>query len=514
MANASAEREARFEKGKPADPTANMSPEAAEKWKAMNEEHRDKFKTGEENSRFQAEAEEVVSRFEKDKPADPTENMDPEDAAKWDEENEKNKDKFKTAAAPVFRSVETRDCKLIDRLVSQRGAVDWVTDVRDEKYQRLSEEEGFRERIFPRARESFHEINDFINEAAARLTKRLIAFERGSLPEFEELGYRVKLGKLTPVFGSGGRDWADYDFRQEVSIADKVLGGTDTLRLTWGFRDYVRMSDGGRWTSFDSNRSGGRLTFTEMALTVSVRLHGGDWPGFVAQRKQRMEEKGFKAASTTETSITERVVTRFQKDSSRKPRTVPERHQLKILVDTVKNPLKGKFLGGPTAEEAEETLREKFDYTDAEIRRLKQAKTAGFSYATERMSVLFVQGRKLIPFNIDTIRAINDTWIPIVADDGETHDVDLKVIGHQGSGLLTRQDEQMGVRSETRVDLQIPLDEGVYATTSERAALAALAQVGKKFDFTVEPVRAGYKPKPRTISRFKKVRRPKKFPFR
>lgn len=36
---------ARFEAGKPADPTENMSPEDAAKWKDMNEEHRDKFKT-------------------------------------------------------------------------------------------------------------------------------------------------------------------------------------------------------------------------------------------------------------------------------------------------------------------------------------------------------------------------------------------------------------------------------------------------------------------------------------
>ena len=39
-------------------------------------------------------------------------------------------------------------------------------------------------------------------------------------------------------------------------------------------------------------------------------------------------------------------------------------HQLKIAIDTVKNPLKGKFLGGPSAKEAEKTLRTKYKYTD------------------------------------------------------------------------------------------------------------------------------------------------------
>lgn len=39
------------------------------------------------------------SRFEEGKPADPTKNMSPEDAKKWKEEKERNKDKFKAAAA-------------------------------------------------------------------------------------------------------------------------------------------------------------------------------------------------------------------------------------------------------------------------------------------------------------------------------------------------------------------------------------------------------------------------------
>lgn len=37
------------------------------------------------------------SRFEEGKPADPTENMSPEDAAEWKKQNDKNKDKFKSA---------------------------------------------------------------------------------------------------------------------------------------------------------------------------------------------------------------------------------------------------------------------------------------------------------------------------------------------------------------------------------------------------------------------------------
>jgi hypothetical protein len=50
----------------------------------------------------------------------------------------------------------------------------------------------------------------------------------------------------------------------------------------------------------------------------------------------------------------------------------PEWHQHKIAVDTVKNPLKGTFFGGPTSTEAEYILRYKFGYTDKDIIKLKR----------------------------------------------------------------------------------------------------------------------------------------------
>jgi hypothetical protein len=51
--------------------------------------------------------------------------------------------------------------------------------------------------------------------------------------------------------------------------------------------------------------------------------------------------------------------------------SVADRHQLKICRDTVRNPAKGMFLGGPSAREAEEILRDKFGYTEAQINQLK-----------------------------------------------------------------------------------------------------------------------------------------------
>lgn len=51
--------------------------------------------------------------------------------------------------------------------------------------------------------------------------------------------------------------------------------------------------------------------------------------------------------------------------------SVPDQHQLKILKDTVKNPLKGKFLGGPSAEESKTLLKSKFGWSDARIKKLE-----------------------------------------------------------------------------------------------------------------------------------------------
>lgn len=49
-------------------------------------------------------------------------------------------------------------------------------------------------------------------------------------------------------------------------------------------------------------------------------------------------------------------------------------HQHKIAVDTIKTPMKGVFLGGPTAKEAEQILKTKFGYVQSDIDRLKEMK--------------------------------------------------------------------------------------------------------------------------------------------
>jgi hypothetical protein len=168
------ERQSRFEEGKPADPTENMSPEDAKKWKEEHDKNKDNFKSaavlspdvklefdtaalalrnagkGQQPKKnaiiavrslamalgkmdekraydvlFRAadvmqasgmwdlagkEAnDEKESRFEEGKPADPTENMSPEDAKKWKEEHDKNKDNFKSAGAEPWKAPELKE---------------------------------------------------------------------------------------------------------------------------------------------------------------------------------------------------------------------------------------------------------------------------------------------------------------------------------------------------------------------------------------------------------------------
>lgn len=55
---------------------------------------------------------------------------------------------------------------------------------------------------------------------------------------------------------------------------------------------------------------------------------------------------------------------------------VPSKHQEKIAKDTVKNPDKA-LLGGPSVEEAEKMLKDKFGYTDAQITKLKKTANEG-----------------------------------------------------------------------------------------------------------------------------------------
>jgi len=58
----------------------------------------------------------------------------------------------------------------------------------------------------------------------------------------------------------------------------------------------------------------------------------------------------------------------------KRPTNPVDKRQHDIAVDTVKNPRKGMFLGGLSADEAKKILKKKFGYTDEEIRKLEKVK--------------------------------------------------------------------------------------------------------------------------------------------
>ncbi len=69
-------------------------------------------------------------------------------------------------------------------------------------------------------------------------------------------------------------------------------------------------------------------------------------------------------------------------EGKRKPQcTLADKRQKKIAIDTVKNPKKS-LLGGPSAQEAEKILRDKFNYNDKMIAKLKESDLGQSDYLT------------------------------------------------------------------------------------------------------------------------------------
>ncbi len=82
-----------FQKVNPA-----ITDEQVEKINEMHEKHKDNFKTAGLFYSTDETAEDKESKFEEGTPADPTENMTPEQKAEWKKQNEEHKDQFKAAS--------------------------------------------------------------------------------------------------------------------------------------------------------------------------------------------------------------------------------------------------------------------------------------------------------------------------------------------------------------------------------------------------------------------------------
>jgi hypothetical protein len=88
LASSDDAKRSRFEEGKPADPTENMSEADAKKWKIEHEKNKDNFtkEAGDPTDNMSEEDKKKweANQFKKKEAGDPTENMSEEDKKKWE----------------------------------------------------------------------------------------------------------------------------------------------------------------------------------------------------------------------------------------------------------------------------------------------------------------------------------------------------------------------------------------------------------------------------------------------
>jgi hypothetical protein len=136
---------------------------------------------------------------------------------------------------------------------------------------------------------------------------------------------------------------------------------------------------------YDDEVDGYKYSIEDSDYTIEDRPRGGydvghegkhfghftEWDDAIAAIRKNMEKEGFfpniwNISDHGNASIV----------TSAKNLTVPDQHQKKICIDNLKNPMKGRFLGGPDAAESEKLLREKFGLSDSEIARIKTSRIA------------------------------------------------------------------------------------------------------------------------------------------
>lgn len=116
----------------------------------------------------------------------------------------------------------------------------------------------------------------------------------------------------------------------------------------------------------------------------------------------------------------------------KKPTNPADKNQLKVLVDTIKNPSKGMFLGGPSAEEAEAILKKKFGYTDMEISKLKESR-----YSNQRLIESGIEKivAKVLSENAAEARYYSNQLSRLDID--PTHFPTIKITNGNGQGINT-----------------------------------------------------------------------------
>jgi hypothetical protein len=465
-------------------------------------------------------AELVLSRFEEGKPADPTENMSPEDAKTWREQTDEHKDEFKAAAKKPSRpSVEetpeekrfTREREQVEEALSalREGIADRFPIPEDRRHPPEAREvlnhylladrlqhKAFMQSVGGNSDEPSvqREMFSLLAKAEAEIkkAKRLLAEvpseKKAAASSVVTRFLTADQDKAAPeqvdkYFEQVKKDNPSYDDSQAYATAWSIYckhknPGSDSCHQD----EYLTGKTAGdryleaAWKAPAINQALAKLIAKKVdrhfvSDLLNEKLSGRSW-------ETKLKEAIGKAVAPTQMRDqveAQPAIKKWLADLSDS-----ELSKIRDLVEETLN--HGKAEQYKSKPEAWKTA---------------DAKTAGFGYGVATLTVLFVEGRKPVPFNIDTIQDINHITIPIIGDDGEEHDVQLKVVRHQSSGPLTQPQEKLGWKREVLVEIQHPVDEGGSPQTSARAALTALAQVGKQHGFRVEPVQRGYKPETR-----------------
>lgn len=208
------------------------------------------------------------------------------------------------AAAPKagkgLKSMAGRAPSIIDRLVSDRMKVDWVTTPRDEKYQEYLRKDGdevFYKETLPYWQKKLEELNKDILAEVKTLIKNSRAWIRSSVKFLKDHGFDVKIGKPTMKWDDP-KNWVDYTWYFPVTVKDTtaVARGVSTdLNLLFEARERVTVRDrNSDWTDFNS-ATDPNATFAELAVTSRERLRPGDWKTWSDWRKKKIAEVEEKA---------------------------------------------------------------------------------------------------------------------------------------------------------------------------------------------------------------------------
>jgi hypothetical protein len=284
---------------------------------------------------------------------------------------------------------------------------------------------------------STEEIENFIDEAqrSAALLERVLTSDRNLRLAATEVPPGLKKGDYIEVIVWDRKD-ADADRAGNVHSTYRVvrIEGPKILGVDFeGHKAFIDVGDRNvksvHVLDDDAvHKFGGAATLTIVdGHLEKLMITASD---FEDALKESKFEEGKPADPTKNMSKEDAAEWKRQTEEHKdefKTAGVPEDHQLKILKDTVKNPMKGKFLGGPSAEEAEKTLREKFHFTDKQITTLKKASVGKIASVTVG-AIASLVAEELGAFS-SAIKKTEDTLETI-----KDSDTDWKIWGKNSEG--------------------------------------------------------------------------------